>query len=364
MAMIFLFLRVKSKKTPLSEKISRIDYIGNFLLIASTVSILYPLTYGGTILQWSSWRAIFPLVIGLLGLGVFMFYETLKMVKEPLVPPNLFSNRTSSTVFAVTFMNAALLYWILFFLPVYFQAVRGSSPARSGVLLLPAIVVGVPGAAVAVLLLAKYGRYKPLHLLGFGIFTLGVGLFVLFDRETPLAQVVVFEMIAAGGSGFVLNTLLPACQAPLEEKDQAAITAAWSFMRSFGSIWGVAIPSAIFNNRFSQLLGRIQDPQVAAMFTNGAAYQHATAAFLNSFSEPTKDQLIGVYTDSLKRVWEIAIVFSGVAFLLVFIEKEIKLRTELDTDFGLETENTADVETVEKKTSEVDQANRLDDPEY
>jgi ATP/ADP translocase len=170
-------------------------------------------------------------------------------------------------------------------------------------------------------------------------------------------------MIAAGGSGFVLNTLLPACQAPLEEKDQAAITAAWSFMRSFGSIWGVAIPSAIFNNRFSQLLGRIQDPQVAAMFINGAAYQHATAAFLNSFSEPTKDQLIGVYTDSLKRVWEIAIVFSGVAFLLVFIEKEIKLRTELDTDFGLETENTADVDTVEKKTLEVDQANRLEDSE-
>ncbi|KAI7971666.1 hypothetical protein EIK77_002667 [Talaromyces pinophilus] len=102
------------------------------------------------------------------------------------------------------------------------------------------------------------------------------------------------------------------------------------------------------------LLGRIQDPQVTAMFINGAAYQHATAAFLNSFSEPTKDQLIGVYTESLKRVWEIAIVFSGVAFLLVFIEKEIKLRTELDTDFGLETENTADVETAEKTTSEVD----------
>lgn len=38
-----------------------------------------------------------------------------------------------------------------------------------------------------------------------------------------------------------------------DEADQAATTAAWSFVRSFGSIWGVAIPAAIFNNRFKVL---------------------------------------------------------------------------------------------------------------
>ncbi|KAF3406978.1 hypothetical protein DPV78_001432 [Talaromyces pinophilus] len=322
MVMILLFLRVKSKKTPLSEKISRIDYIGNFLLIASTVHRFAMVILAGY-LSFGNWATRTG------SLHVLRDAEN--------------GQRTSRAAESLQ-------------QPHIIHCLRGNIHECRAAILDPLLstIVGVPGAAVAVLLLTKFGRYKPLHLLGFGIFTLGVGLFVLFDRKTPLAQVVVFEMIAAGGSGFVLNTLLPACQAPLEEKDQAAITAAWSFMRSFGSIWGVAIPSAIFNNRFSQLLGRIQDPQVTAMFINGAAYQHATTAFLNSFSEPTKDQLIGVYTESLKRVWEIAIVFSGVAFLLVFIEKEIKLRTELDTDFGLETENTADVETVEEKTSEVD----------
>lgn len=211
-----------------------------------------------------------------------------------------------------------------------------ASPARSGVLLLPAIVIAVPGAAVAVLLLARYGRYKPLHLIGFAIFTLGVGLFVLFDKDTPLAQIVVFQMIAAGGSGFVLNTLLPACQAQLDEKDQAAITATWSFIRSFGAIWGVAIPAAVFNNRFNQLAHRITDPAAAAIFNHGDAYQYAVANFINSFPEGTRNEVIGVYTDALKQVWEIGIVFSAVSFLLVFIEKEIKLRTELDTEFGME----------------------------
>lgn len=70
----------------------------------------------------------------------------------------------------------------------------------AGVLLLPAIVSGVPGAAGAVLLLSKFGRYKPLYFIGFGIFTLGVGLFTLFDKTTPLVDVIIFEMIAAAGS--------------------------------------------------------------------------------------------------------------------------------------------------------------------
>ncbi|RDL36049.1 putative multidrug resistance protein fnx1 protein [Venustampulla echinocandica] len=350
MVMIFLFLRVQSnKEMSFAQKLRRIDYVGNLLLIASTVSILYALTYGGALTPWSSWRIILPLVVGLVGLGVFMFFETLKFVKEPVMPPRIFGNRTSIAIFAVTFLNSALLYWIIFFLPVYFQALLGASPARSGVLLLPAIVVGVPGAAGAVILLSKFGRYKLLHLIGFGTFTLGVGLFVLFDKDTPLAQTVVFQMIAAGGSGFVLNTLLPAVQAQNDEKDQAAITAAWSFVRSFGAIWGVAIPAAVFNNRFSQLLYLISDPQVVAIFNQGDAYQYGTAKFLDSFPLVIKNQIISVYTGALKQVWQLGIVFSGVSFLLVFLEKETRLRTELESEFGLEKDKSTDAEIAETK---------------
>jgi hypothetical protein len=137
-----LFLNVKhNKEMSFSQKLRRIDYVGNILLIAATVSILYATTYGGTREPWSSWRIIVPLVLGLLGLVGFVFLENSKFILEPVVPPRLFNNRTSVTIFAVTFLNSALLYWMLFFLPVYFQSVLGSSPARAGVQILPAIVI-------------------------------------------------------------------------------------------------------------------------------------------------------------------------------------------------------------------------------
>ena len=334
--MVFAFLHVKySKQSTFMEKIKRIDYMGNGVLIASTISVLYALTYGGTRFSWSSARIITPLVLGLLGFCLFMAIETSSLAPEPVTPPRLFSNRTSAIVFVVTFLNSALLYWVLFFLPVYFQAVLGASPARSGVQLLPIIVVAVPAAIVAVLLLTKFGKYKPLHLAGFAVCTIGLGLFTLFDEHSSEAEWVIFQMITGGGSGFVLNTLLPACQAGLMESDQAAATAAWSFVRSFGSIWGVAIPAAIFNNRFGQLAYRIADPSARDALSRGRSYEYASRAFVHSFSEPIRSQIVGVYVQSLKRVWQISIVFSGVAFLLVFIEKQIKLRTELDTEFGL-----------------------------
>ncbi|KAI0197237.1 DNA repair protein RAD50 [Xylaria flabelliformis] len=351
--MILLFLNVKyNKEMSFSQKLRRIDYVGNILLIASTVSILYATTYGGTREPWSSWRIIVPLVLGLSGLIGFVFLETAKFIPEPVIPPRLFNNRTSATIFAVTFLNSALLYWVLFFLPVYFQSVLGSSPTRAGVQLLPAIVIAVPGAIAAVLLLAKFGKYKPLHLVGFALTTIGLGLFSLLDNNSSNAEWVIYQIIAAGGSGFVLNTLLPACQTPLDERDQAAATATWSFVRSFGNIWGVAIPAAIFNNYFTKMSYRISDPEVAAMFTNGKAYESATAEFINSFPPNIKQEIVSVYADSLKYVWYISVVFSGISFLLVFLEKQIKMRTELDTDYGIADEKEKDAEQAVISTDE------------
>ncbi|KAL2431486.1 MFS-type transporter TwmF [Exophiala dermatitidis] len=337
MVMIFVFLQVKyDKEMSLLQRLKRIDYGGNLLLIGSTVSVLYALTYGGAKYEWSHWSIVLTLVSGLLGLVLFMGYETTSWATEPVVPPRLFATRTSAIVFAVTFLNSANLYWVLFFLPVYFQAVLLASPTRSGVYLIPVIVIAVPTAVVAVLLLARFGRYKPLHLLGFALSTLGLGLMTLLDEYSSTAEWVVISMVAGGGGGFVLNTLLPAAQAGLPESDQAATTAAWSFTRSFGSIWGVAIPAVIFNNRFNELAWRLTDPTLRNQMVHGRAYQYASSHFVKSFSSPIREALIKTYALALKRVWEVAIVIAGVAFLLTMFEKEIKLRTELETEYGME----------------------------
>jgi hypothetical protein len=131
---ILVFLKVNyDRESIVAEKLKRIDSVGNTIFAASVVAILMALTYCGTIYLWSSWKANFPLVIGSFGLGLFFLYESSIYCLEPTMPPRLFKNRTAAAAFALTFIASMLLYWLLYYLPVYFQGVYSSTPSRSGV---------------------------------------------------------------------------------------------------------------------------------------------------------------------------------------------------------------------------------------
>jgi hypothetical protein len=45
---------------------------------------------------------------------------------------------------------------------------------------------------------------------------------------------------------------------------------------------------------------------------------------------------VEVFSGALRVVWLIGIAFAGIGFLLVFVEKEIEPRNELNTEFGME----------------------------
>ncbi|KAF0325289.1 multidrug resistance protein fnx1 [Colletotrichum asianum] len=334
LVLLYLFLHVKTSMT--GDKLRRIDVIGNVILIASTVSVVIALTWAGAIHPWSSYKVIVPLILGLLGLAGFCVFEGSGIVPEPVMPLCLFANRTSAVVYATTFLNSAMLYWAFFFLPLYFQAVKLSTPARSGVQLLPVCLIAIPGAAVSEVVLSRWGRYKALHISGFTLLAVGFGVWILLDRHSGTAAWVLVQVVPALGSGMLLNTLLPAFQASLEEKDQAAATASWSFIRSFGQIWGVAIPAAIFNTYTAKFAEIVDDAGARDVLRHGDAYASATKVFVESFSTPTKDQIIEVFTEALRKVFLIALSFAGLAFLLSFLEQEVKLRKELETEFGLE----------------------------
>ena len=346
---LILFLQVHyTKESTFGEKMKRIDWIGNLILIPSLTSILLALTDASTKAPWSSYRILVPLILGFAGLISFQIYESSSFCVEPTVPTRLFSNRTSFAAYLLTLLQIIVSIWVIYFLPVYFQSVLGSTPSRSGVQILPTFMILLPFAIAAGLLVTKTGRYRPLHHLGFAITIIGFGLFTLLDSHSSTAEWVVYQGILAAGSGLVISSLLPAIQASLSDDDTAASTALFAFVRSFGAIWGVTIPVAVFNNQFDKLLYRVTDPAVRALLSNGQAYAHASRSFIYSFEQTTRVQIIGVYADALKFVWIVGAAVAGLGFLLAFVEKEIKLRTELNSEYGMKVRN-------EKSASNLDE---------
>lgn len=336
--MLFASLRVKSDKTPdYMQRLRRFDWIGNALFVLSMVSILIALSWAGTQYAWSSYHVVVPLVLGFVGSAVFVFYEASSFCVNPTMPLHIFANRTSGTAFAVTFLHTLSSVSVMYFLPVYFQAVLNATPSRSGVQLLPTILFMIPGAIAGGTLLSKFGRYRPLQHGGLALMIIGFGLLTLLDADSNTGQWVGYQLLGALGTGLALPVLLPAVQAPLTEEDTALITATWSFMRTYGFIWGATIATAVFNNRFDVLAPRITDTAIRSQLTNGRAYGHATKIFINSIADPvTVTEVRSVYVDALNVVWYVSLAFAGLGFLLVFLEKEVPLRKELDTKFSME----------------------------
>ncbi|KAI1195674.1 putative multidrug resistance protein fnx1 [Nemania serpens] len=276
------------------SSIRRVDFAGNALLVASITSILIALTWGGGEYPWSSWRTIVPLVLGLGGLPLFLLFES--KVPEPTTPFRLFSNRTSFTGLWYAFTHNMLVFWILFILPLYFQAVLRATAFKSGVNILPTTAVFTPFTIISGGVMTKAGTLSP----------------AAHDRVST-GYWVGIQVLAAVGIGIVTPVTLPTILTPLPESDVAVATATWAFMRGFGTIWGAAIPLAVFNSRAQSMystLGLDDDPGLAAIVK-------------------------GIYSDSLKLCWQVGLAFALFGFLLTFLAKELPMRTELETEFGM-----------------------------
>lgn len=79
------------------------------------------------------------------------------------------------------------------------------------------------------------------------------------------------------------------------------------------------------------------DSEVAReVLSSGDAYASATRAFVLQFYEPVRGQIRHVFMLALRKVYAISMAFGGLAFLLALFEKDIPLRKDLDTQYGLE----------------------------
>ncbi|OQO12716.1 hypothetical protein B0A48_02180 [Cryoendolithus antarcticus] len=336
---LFMFLRVNYKQdTTWRQRFRRIDLSGNLIFIGAVISVLIAVTWGGTAYEWKSFRVIVPLLLGFFGIALFTAFEwSPKLCPEPSFPRMLVSNRTSAAALGLTFIHAIVTYWTYYFLPIYFQSVKRQSAMHSGIDTLPTFAGGLIFALVGGVLLSKLGRYKPLHIAGFAVFTIAFGLLSLLDAKSNPAAWVFFQLIAASGSGVLVGILLPAVQAPLDQSLVATSTGVWSFARYFGCIWGVTIPSVIFNNQCAAFASGLSDQVLASKLTGGQAYQHATAAFIDSITDPAlQEEVVQVFASALRVVWLVGIAFAGVGLLLVFLEKEVSLSNSLNTEFGIE----------------------------
>ena len=208
--------------------------------------MLIGLTWADVVHPWVSAEVLAPLIIGIVGLVVFFIWER-DYATEAVIPIRIFNEWSAVVIYINTFLCNFCLFFPAFFLPLFFQAVHGSSPARAGVQMIPYTAFMFPSVIFTSVWLPKYGKYKYFHVAGFVFLTAGQGLFTLLERGDSTAQWVCKTMVQPIGTGFIAGSMLPAIQSWTTEADMAAATAGFTYIRSISMVFGIAIPSTIFN---------------------------------------------------------------------------------------------------------------------
>ncbi|KAL4862189.1 hypothetical protein BDV12DRAFT_179117 [Aspergillus spectabilis] len=311
---IILFLKLNIIPTSLAEKLRQIDYIGTIIFVGSLSSFLIPLTWGGIVYSWSSWRTLVPLLIGVAGLAVFAIYEA-RFATDPIIPPKIFQNRTASVSFAGSFLQGLVLWCLLYYQPLYYEAVKGYSPIMAGVALFPATFTVAPSAAVVGILVTKFGHYRWAIWLGWFLSTLGLGLLCYMDVDTNIPSWIFINIIPGLGLGLLFPSIGFAIQASATNDTLAIAVGMFSFFRAMGQAVGVAIGGVVFQNQmYHNLLKYESLASRAAEYSQDAAGLVEVIRAMPAGAE--KLALQTAYTDSLRIVYAVGCAVCGVAFLL------------------------------------------------
>jgi EmrB/QacA subfamily drug resistance transporter len=160
-SLFFIFRLLPTVKNPHATR--NFDILGGVIFTISTALLLIGLTYKGLTdptthqsYDWTAWQVGGLILAGLVGVLLFIWAEA--RAKEPIVPLNLFRNRTYAASMVSTFFAAFAFFGAIIFLPRWFQIVQNFSPTNSGLAALP-LVIGLIGSSIASgLMVARTGR--------------------------------------------------------------------------------------------------------------------------------------------------------------------------------------------------------------
>ncbi|GAA5979108.1 hypothetical protein JCM5350_007068 [Sporobolomyces pararoseus] len=338
LTLVILFLNVKVPQTTLREKFDQIDWF-TILFIAASTSAILGITWGGVAYSWSSYRVLVPLILGLIGLAFFIYLE--KFAKHPAVPFPILTTRTAIAGYITTFLHSIVVLAVLYFLPVYFQAVKDQSAIRSAVSTFSLSFTIAPFAMIAGVSVGITGHYKLQNNLGWGLASLGLGLMTLIKYDSNRAEWVGYPVVVGIGIGMLYSATNFPILAPVTPAQQPFASAFYGFTRSFGQVFGIAIGSTILQNRLNKLL----PPGFAEQFGSGEI-AFAAIPVIKTLPEPLKTQVRIAFSDSIKTIWQVMIGVACLGFVVSLLIKSLPLTMERDENWGLAEETKKSSEEV------------------
>ena len=326
-----------------------LDIVGVITFTAAIVPVLIALTLAETS-SWVDPSVLAWFAVGAVFLVTFIFVES--RAKDPMIPLDLFRNRTFAVSVVATFFAIFGFSILIIFLPLWFQIVKGASTTASGYMLFPFLIGLIFSSIMAGQIVSRTGRYKILLMVGMLCMGVGVGLFYFLRGDTAYPVMSIWMLIAGLGVGptMAIFTLIVQNDVPFEKLGTA--TSDLTLMRQIGTSVGLTMAFTLFRNNLTWT--SIHDsivavlpagvPSSAVPLTAPAAFDpnqltsvggsvaSAFAALPQPLQAPYATGFYQAFSVAIAHSVPLGILTSALAFVAIMALKEKPLRAHFHAD--------------------------------
>ncbi|GME65679.1 major facilitator superfamily transporter [Neofusicoccum parvum] len=254
-AMTFLYKpRPRTTKgLPLLEKIKSLDLPGSALMASSVTCLLLAFTFAGEG-AWSEPKVIGLLVAFAVLLGGLVFEQFLVPEDRALIPRSIMKKRGIIICSIFGFLTEVGSSSQVYFLPFYFQGVKGSTAEGSGVDLLAYLISQTVGGILTGVAINRFKVFNPSMLFGSVAFSIGAGLLHTLSIGTPSSQWIGYQILAAFGTGCCQFIAMGVAQQELDRHEEAIGLAVVYMIKMLGSSVAVSLCSTLFYKKLQDSL--------------------------------------------------------------------------------------------------------------
>lgn len=317
-AILLFVISIPSHTPPLEQSVfktiyTKLDLVGFVLFAPSIIMMLLALEWGGNAYAWSSATIIGLFCGAAANFAVFVAWEAY-VGDKAMVPLKMFKVRTiwASCFFAFFFFS--MMQVVVYYLPIYFQAVKDASPMISGVDLLPSILsqlVGTLGSGFAV---TKVGYYLPFAVASALVTSIGHGTLTLLQPNSSIGAWIGFQVIVGFGRGLGMQMPFIAIQNSVSRKQVSIATSMLTFTQTFGGSVFLSIAETVFTTSLRSTI-----PKYAPNVSPDLVIEAGATGVWKTIKDATDlANVLIAYNESIRRNYYIAIGCSAACFFLAF----------------------------------------------
>ncbi|KAL8717068.1 MAG: hypothetical protein Q9225_005658 [Loekoesia sp. 1 TL-2023] len=322
------------------QRIRSVDVVGFILLLGIFVSLLMGINFGGLIYPWDSGSVIALFVVAGVLVVIFVIQQTwilgttlearsfpLQFLVSAIQANQVMVGKANvwqrNPTMMVNFFNqtasATSCFLPIYFIPLYFQFVRGDSALEAAVRLLPYMAFLVTTVIVEGFIMSNLhsGKFMPWFYLGGALVLVGSALMYTVDAATSNARIYGYSILLGSGTGAYLQMPFAVAQAQVSNALVPMAVAFTAFAQLAAPAITLSIANSIFLNEASRGLLAIipgASPNMVRELLSRAGNDH-----LASLGPIIHGQVLGAIVGAMSKIYILVIVSGALTLVLTVV---------------------------------------------